>query len=139
VHAYRPETLATLLEEPGERDRPIAASAIRAWRGNRSQVEIAQEAGVSQGYLSELEGGLKPLTPGVARRLAPALGIMAGELLLAEHLAKLQRAAQKGRIDLQPLLAEAERLVEIIPRGEVGDAIVDALIGVVREQPNSLT
>jgi transcriptional regulator with XRE-family HTH domain len=139
VHAYRPETLATLLEEPGERDRPIAASAIRAWRADRAQVEIAQEAGVSQGYLSELESGLKPLTPGVARRLAPALGIMAGELLLAENLAKLQRAAQKGRIDLQPLLAEAERLVEIIPRGEVGDAIVDALIGVVREQPNSLT
>jgi hypothetical protein len=34
VRTDRPQTLATLLEEPGERDRPIAASAIRAWRGN---------------------------------------------------------------------------------------------------------
>jgi transcriptional regulator with XRE-family HTH domain len=135
VRTDRPQTLATLLEEPGERDRPIAASAIRAWRGNSSQVEIAQEAGVSQGYLSALESGLKSLTPGVARRLAPALGIIAGELLLAEHLAKLQRAAHKGRIDLQPLLTEAERLVEILPGGEVGDAIGDALIGVVRDSP----
>jgi transcriptional regulator with XRE-family HTH domain len=137
VHAYRPETLANLLEEPGERDRPIAASAIRAWRGNRSQVEIAQEAGVSQGYLSALESGLKPLTPGVARRLAPALGIMAGELLLAEHLAKLQRAAQKGRIDLQPLLTEAERLTEILPGGEIGEAIIDALVRIVRVRQQS--
>jgi transcriptional regulator with XRE-family HTH domain len=135
----RPQTLAALLEEPGERDKPIASSAIRAWRGYRSQVEIAQAAGISQGFLSELESAHKQLTPGVARRLAPALGTTATQLVLGEQLAKLNRAAQKARIDLQPLLAEAERLVEIIPRGEVGDAIVDALIGVVREQPNSLT
>jgi transcriptional regulator with XRE-family HTH domain len=100
-------------------------------------VEIAQEVGVSQGYLSELESGLKPLTPGVARRLAPALGIMAGDLLLAEYLAKLQRAAQKGRIDLQPLLAEAERLTEVLPGGEIGEAIIDAFVRIVRVRQQS--
>ena len=138
MHADRPEMLATLLEEPGKRDRPIATSAIRARRGERSQVEIAQEAGVSQGYLSELESGLKPLTPGVARRLAPALGSTADEILLSAHLAKLHQAAQKGRIDIQPLLAEAERLTKVLPSGEIGDAVIDALVGILRERPKPL-
>ncbi len=135
----QPETLATLLEEPGERDRPIANSAIRAWRGNQSQVEIAGKARITQGFLSELESGQKRLTPSVARKLAPALGTTANELLLYENLAKLNRAAQQGRIDLQELLVEAERLSQLLPSGEVGDTIVDALIGIVRERPESLT
>jgi transcriptional regulator with XRE-family HTH domain len=139
VHTDRPASLAAWLEEPGERDRLIATSAIRVWRGNRSQVEIAGKARITQGFLSELESGHKRLTSRVAQKLAPALGTTANQLLLGEQLAKLNRAANKARIDLQPLLAEAERLVEILPRGEVGDAIVDALIGVVRERPKSLT
>lgn len=139
VYRGRTETLTALLEEPAERDRLIPTSAIRAWRGNRSQLEIAQVAGISQGYLSELETGSKRLTPGAAQRLAPALGTTAEDLLLSEHLAKLNRAAQKGRIDLQPLMAEAERLAEILPGGAIGDAIVDALVGIVRGGPKPLT
>jgi transcriptional regulator with XRE-family HTH domain len=138
VHPDRPASLATLLEESGKGHRPIATSAIRARRGDRSQVEIAQEAGISQGYLSELESGLKPLTPGVAQRLAPALGITADELLLSAHLAKLHQSAQKGRIDIQPLLAEAERLTKVLPSGEIGDAVIDALVGILRERSKPL-
>jgi transcriptional regulator with XRE-family HTH domain len=103
------------------------------------QKEVARAAGISQGFLSELECGQKRLTPGVAQRLAAVLGTTAPQLVLGEHLERLNRAAQKGYIEPQTLLAEAERLVEIFPRGEVGDAIVDALIGVVRERPKSLT
>jgi hypothetical protein len=37
-------------------------------------------------------------------------------------------------VDLRPLLAEAERLTEILPQGEVGDAIMDAMLRLVREK-----
>lgn len=120
-------------EEPARRTELVSVSAIRERRGDRSQIQIARAAGISQGFLSELEGGQKRLTLRMAQRLAPVLGTTAHELLLAEHLAKLSRAAQKGQVDLPPLLNEAERLAKILPGGEVGDAIVDALIGIVRE------
>jgi transcriptional regulator with XRE-family HTH domain len=98
------------------------------------QREIARAAGISQGFLSELECGQKRLTPGVAQRLAPVLGTTASQLVLGEHLERLNRAAQKGYIDRQTLLAEAERLTEILPGGEIGEAILDALVRIVREQ-----
>jgi transcriptional regulator with XRE-family HTH domain len=135
VHTGRSGSLAALLKGSGAMDRPIATSAIRAWRGNRSQVEIAEKAKITQGFLSELESSQKRLTSGVAQKLATALGTTAEQLVLGEQLTKLNRAAQKGRMDLQPLLAEAERLTEMLPSGEIGDAIIDALVGIVREQP----
>ncbi len=133
------EVLAVPLEEPATGDTPVPTSLLKEQRGNRSQMEIAEAAGISQGFLSELESGQKRLTPGVARRLAPVLGTTADQLLLSEHLAKLNRAATKCKIDPQRLLSEAERLAEILPSGEVGDAIVDALVGIVREGPKPLT
>ena len=132
-------TLAALLGEPAEGDRPIPTSAIRARRGNRSQSEIAQGAGISQGYLSELETGSKRLTLSVARKLAPALGTTVGHLVLGDHLAKLNRAAAKGKIDPQRLLDEAERLAEILPGGEVGDTIAEALAETMRKRTKPLT
>jgi transcriptional regulator with XRE-family HTH domain len=138
LHTDQAGPLSVLPEEPAERDTHIPASALRERRGNRSQVRIAQAAGISQGYLSELEAGSKSLTPAAAQKLAPALGTTVGQLVLREHLAKLNRAAQEGHIDLQPLLAEAERLAKILPGGEVGDAIVDALIGIALEGPKPL-
>ena len=134
MHTGRSGSLAVLLKGSGAMDRPIATSSIRAWRGNRSQVEIAGKARITQGFLSELESGHKRLTSGVAQKLAPALGTTANQLLLGEQLAKLTRASQKARIDLQPLLAEAERLTKILPSGQVGEAILDALVRIVREQ-----
>jgi transcriptional regulator with XRE-family HTH domain len=121
-------------EEPAWETEPIPASALKELRQNRTQIEIARAAGISQGFLSELESGQKRLTPGVAQRLAPVLGTTAPQLVLGEHLARLDRAAQKGHIDLQTLLAEAERLTEILPDGEIGDAIIDAIVRVVRER-----
>jgi transcriptional regulator with XRE-family HTH domain len=128
------KTLQVSSDEPAWGAQPIAASALKVRRGNRSQIEVARAAGISQGFLSELESGRKRLTPGVAQKLAPALGMSANQLVLAEHLANLNRVAQKGNIDLQPLLAEAERLIEILPSGEIGDAIIDAIVRIVREQ-----
>ena len=45
------------------------------------QADLAHQIGVSESYLSSIETGRKPLTPAVARRLAPILGIDFDELL----------------------------------------------------------
>jgi transcriptional regulator with XRE-family HTH domain len=78
---------------------PIAASALRERRGDRSQIEIARAAGISQGFLSELESGRKRLTPSVAQRLAPVFGMPANQLMFDEHLATLNRVAAAGAMD----------------------------------------
>jgi hypothetical protein len=61
----------------------------------------------------------------------------ADQLVLAEHLANLNRVAQKGNMDLQLLLAETQRLTEMLPTGEIGDATIEALVGIVRERPKA--
>jgi hypothetical protein len=130
----RVQRLPTPLEESVQRTESVPASAIRKWRGGRLQREVARAAGISQGFLSELGCGQKGLTPGVARRLAPVLGTTVPQLVLGEHLARLNRAAQKGHIDLQPLLVEVEKLTEILPSGQVGEAIMDAIVRIVRDR-----
>lgn len=59
-------------------------------------------------------------------------GTEADQLLLAEHSVKLNRAAQKGQVELQPLMNQVERLAVLVPSGEFGNAIVDALVGIMR-------
>ncbi|MDH3595299.1 MAG: helix-turn-helix transcriptional regulator [Rhodospirillales bacterium] len=49
---------------------------LRAWRG-LTQAEVAEAAGIKQGYLSELETGSKTPSLAVARRLAGALEVPA--------------------------------------------------------------
>jgi transcriptional regulator with XRE-family HTH domain len=97
-------------------------------------VEISGKARITQGFLSELESGRKRLTYRVAQKLAPTLGTTADRLVLGEQLATLNRAARKGDVDFQSLLTEAEKLTRILPSGKMGDAILDALVGVVRER-----
>jgi transcriptional regulator with XRE-family HTH domain len=120
------------LDEPLRPDTAIARNALKAWRGDRSQTKIARAAGIGQSTLSDLERGRQRLTPAIARKLAPALGARPDQLVLGEYLATLHRAAAKGKADPQPLLAEAERLTEVLPSGEIGDAILDALVEIVK-------
>jgi hypothetical protein len=128
------ETLPMSSEEPVSRTDHVPLGGIKEWRSSRLQREVARAARISQGFLSEVECWQKRLTPGVAQMLAPVLGTTASQLVLGEHLARLDRAAQKGRIDLQTLLAEAKRLIEILPDGEIGDDIIDAIVRIVRER-----
>jgi transcriptional regulator with XRE-family HTH domain len=132
-------TLQNFPEEPAWETEPIPASALKERRGKRSQVEIAQAAGISQGFLSELESGRKRLTRSTAQKLAAALETTPDHLMLAERHATLNRAAHKGRVDPKPLLGMAERLAELLPSGKIGDAIVGALIGVLQERPKMFT
>ena len=52
-------------------------SAIRVWRQHRglSQVQLAEAAGISQGYLAQMETGKREGTIAVYRALADALGV----------------------------------------------------------------
>jgi hypothetical protein len=49
-------------------------SAIRRWR-NRTQVYLAAETGIGQGYLSDLEHGRRAGTPETLAKLARALDV----------------------------------------------------------------
>lgn len=53
--------------------------AIRRWRG-MTQVELAQSAGLTQSYLSELEQGAKTGSSDTLSRLAQALDVPSGWL-----------------------------------------------------------
>ena len=50
-------------------------------KSNLSQAELAERAGISQGYLSSLERGEKQPTLPVLKRLASALGISVSALI----------------------------------------------------------
>jgi plasmid maintenance system antidote protein VapI len=127
------EALAMPPEESAARTEHVPTSVIRERRGQCSQTEIAQAAGISQGFLSELESGRKRLTPATAQKLAPVLGTMPDQLIAAEHWVDLKRAAWKGGIDPQSMLAVAKTLAEMLPGGRVGNDLVDALVEIVRE------
>jgi transcriptional regulator with XRE-family HTH domain len=132
------EALPMPPDEPAWEAQPILASALKESRGDRSQSEVAQAAGISQGFLSELERGRKRLTPGTAGKLAPVLGIMPDQLIVAEHWVKLQRAAREGGADPKSMLAATKTLAEMLPSGRVGDDLVDALVAIVREKRQKL-
>lgn len=62
-------------------DRETLGEVIRAARGNRSQREVAQEAGVGQDSISEIERATVAAKLETLERLAPALGLSLRELL----------------------------------------------------------
>lgn len=69
---------------------------LKAWRKHRgmSQEALAAAADTSKGYISDLEGGKRPLPPGAMMdRLATALGVDARQLLAEdpEHVATGRR------------------------------------------------
>lgn len=56
---------------------------LQAWREYRklSQLELAGKAGVSKGYISRIESGLRAGTTATLGKLAAALGVSIAELL----------------------------------------------------------
>jgi len=77
---------------------------IRSMREERrwSVRRLAREAGVSAGYVSQLENGVRPLTPMVTGCIADAFGVPPYTLLSQfgfippEHLAEAEDMARKG-------------------------------------------
>ncbi|MGM0535208.1 MAG: helix-turn-helix domain-containing protein [Pseudomonadota bacterium] len=52
---------------------------FREYRGLRAR-DLAEKAGISQGYLSEIESGKKSGSLDVLKRIADALGVELGDL-----------------------------------------------------------
>lgn len=83
-------TLLIATEARGEKPLPEAVSsavlsgdsvlkALRRWR-DQTQVELAEATGLTQSYLSELEGGTKSGSPETLAKLAKALNVPSGWL-----------------------------------------------------------
>jgi DNA-binding Xre family transcriptional regulator len=67
-----------------EVDELLAAKTPLAfWRKKRglTQIALAQETGVAQGFLSEIEGGQKPGTAATLKKIADALRIKVDDLI----------------------------------------------------------
>lgn len=130
----RAQKLLDLIEDvPDDADANLPTSAIRSLRGSRKQVDIATKAKISQAHLSHLEAGQKSLTDEVAARLAPALGVTADQLTLAEQVGTLKRAAMKGGVDPTRLLEAIMELSWSLPDSEVSDQLVEALLAVLKK------
>lgn len=127
------ELLDFLEARGGGEAPPIPTSAIKALRGSRSQGSIADPAGYSQAYISELETGRRQLTLKAALKLAGPLGTTAEQLMTAEAIARLQRAALKGALDPQRLLDSIMDLAFSLPGDEVAEDVVEALVQVLKK------
>ena len=57
---------------------------LRAWRLYRklTLASLAERAGISSSYLSQIENGKKPGTPDIYRRLAAVLGVESDDLCI---------------------------------------------------------
>lgn len=66
----------------GREGRRLIGARIRALRGDRSQEDLAQQAGISDGTLSAIERGRSDPRLGTLLRLAQALGLSSVEELL---------------------------------------------------------
>lgn len=71
----------------------LLSSARRARQ--RTQWEIANAAGITSGYLSQLETGAARVPPAAAARLAPVLGLDAAELVRASRLRTVPADARR--------------------------------------------
>ncbi len=125
------QRVAEILEEvpdlPGAPD-----NLLRHLRGQSHQTEIAAKGLISQGYYSELESGKKPLTPAVAERLAPVLGVTASELIVSGQLVSLKAMADRGGLEPQRMLDAIQELSWSLPEGQVSDDLVEALLAVLK-------
>ncbi len=127
------QLLADLLENALSAAGKVPESSIKSLRGGRPQAEIAAKSGVGQAYLSQLEAGKRDLTPEMAMRLAPSLGVSGTELWTSEQISMLRRASLKGEISPHMLLEAILELAKSTPDSELGDSLMEALMAVLRE------
>ncbi len=133
MYTNKAKLLAELLEQTPRGKGKIPRSSIKSLRGSRPQTSIAAKSGIAQSMLSMLEAGTRDLTPEVAMRLAPALGVSGTELWLSEQVAMLNRASLKGELSPNLLVEAILELAKSTPDSEIGDALMDALLQVLRD------
>jgi transcriptional regulator with XRE-family HTH domain len=131
------------LGEPGGGERAeVPASALKRFREqlNLTQAELANETGVSAALIQAMEQGKRSLSLKTARQLSGVLGTDAEELMLAEGLSEIARAALKGQVSPQRLL---DLLMDFAyssggegqagePDEELLNDVVEALLAILR-------
>ena len=87
------------------------ARAIRVLRAElgMSRKQLAERAGLSYSYLSELENAAKQPSPRALRAVAQALGLEANELLAAAE-ARIGEVPESDLLEAAPAEAETEEL-----------------------------
>ena len=62
---------------------PVAIRTIRELAGF-SQAELARRTGISQGHISQIESGHKRPLPATLKKIAAAIGVPLGSLLVSD-------------------------------------------------------
>lgn len=133
VPSRRLEALQQLLDTPSKgRAEDIPSSAVKSFRGNQTQVQVAMKAGISQEMLSAIETGSRELTETTAKKLAPVLGVKAKDLMIAERVGSMKRAAMKGQLSPERLLDAILVLDQELPESGAADELLDAMVDVLK-------
>lgn len=99
-----------------EKSRPLLNEALRVARKywGLTQAELAEEMGVSQAMVSEIERGNKSVSMDMLERYSEALGIRQSELMFFAEEIEAQCPAAKGKIAIaEKTLALLRRLKSI--------------------------
>jgi transcriptional regulator with XRE-family HTH domain len=114
---------------------PPPDSAVRDLREGRrmTQTQVAAKSGVPQAYIAQIESGARRLTEEQAARLAPVLGVGTDELLLADEVSTLQRAATKGELDPELMSDAIMKFAKAAPDTEMADDLVGMMIEILRK------
>lgn len=109
-------------------------SALKDLRvgGEMTQAELSLKSGVPQPLVSQVERGVRQMTPEMAERVAPVLGIDADTLLLAEEVSTLSRAARKGALDPEQLARGIEAFASSTDDSQMAEDIIRMMIGTLR-------
>ncbi len=110
--------------------RRLLGSALRAARNrqHRTLREVSAAAGVSLGYLSEIERGRKEASSELLASICGALGVRLADLLaeVADELSRLEPVPEPGPVAVPALIpvevpATAAAAVEVAAIGSVHD------------------
>jgi transcriptional regulator with XRE-family HTH domain len=109
-------------------------SALKDWRVGRemTQGELASRSGVPQATISQVETGSRQMTPEMAEKVAPVLGIDADTLLLAEEVSTLSRAAIKGALDPEQLARGIQAFASSTDDSQMSYDLIRMMVGTLR-------
>lgn len=121
--------------ESASAQQQVPLSALKAHRESASmnQSELARRSGVVQEQVNRMESHKRPMSAESAARLAPALGVDAGDLMLGHHISALKAKALSGRLSPTAMLDAITSLDEALPESEVGEQLMGALMQVLSD------
>ncbi len=101
-----------------------------------SQAALASKSGLSQSYVSEIESGTKRLSAPAAEKVAAALGVEAGVLLMSVRMGSLKTALETGESRgplAQEIVAVLALIAENLPDGSLKNLLMATLVEALNE------